>query len=66
LGILRLEKHYPKERLENGCLRALRFGALSFKSVNNILENGLDRLEEKPQSPSLPAHDNIRGGQYYH
>jgi transposase len=66
LGILRLEKHYPKERLENGCLRALRFGALSFKSVNNILENGLDRLEEKPQSASLPAHDNIRGGQYYH
>ena len=50
LGILRLEKHYSKERLENGCLRALRFGALSFKALNNILENGLDRLEEKTQT----------------
>jgi transposase len=66
LGILRLEKHYSKERLENGCLRALRFGALSFKALHNILENGLDRLEEKPQTAALPAHDNIRGGQYYH
>lgn len=66
LGILRLEKHYSKERLENGCLRALRFGALSFKALNNILENGLDRLEEKTQTALLPAHDNIRGGQYYH
>jgi hypothetical protein len=66
LGILRLEKHYSKERLENGCLRALRFGALSFKALHKILENGLDRLEEKPQTAALPAHDNIRGGQYYH
>ena len=32
LGILRLEKHYPKERLENASLRALKFGALSFKA----------------------------------
>ena len=68
LGILRLEKHYPKERLENASLRALKFGALSFKALRKILSAGLDRLEEKPQSSpgALPAHDNIRGGQYYH
>ena len=68
LGILRLEKHYPKERLENGCLRALKYGALSFKALRNILDNGLDRLEEKNHgaNSALPAHDNIRGGQYYH
>jgi hypothetical protein len=32
------------------------------------LENGLDRLEEKDSgsTAALPAHDNIRGGQYYH
>ena len=47
LGSLRLEKHYSQERLENACLRALRFGALSFKALHNILENGLDRLEKK-------------------
>jgi transposase len=68
LGILRLEKHYSKERLENACLRALKFGALSFKALRKILSSGLDRLEEKSQnSPAaLPAHDNIRGGHYYH
>ena len=36
LGILRLEKHYPKERLENASLRALKFGALSFKALRNL------------------------------
>ena len=67
LGILRLEKHYSGQRLENACLRALKFAALSFKALRNILENGLDRLEEKEASTAtLPAHDNIRGGQYYH
>jgi transposase len=67
LGILRLENHYPKERLENAAARALRFANLSLKALRKILENGLDRLEEKdPSSALLPLHDNIRGGQYYH
>jgi hypothetical protein len=68
LGILRLEKHYPKDRLEKAASRALRFGALSFKSLRNILSAGLDRLEENDPSSnsSLPAHENIRGGHYYH
>lgn len=68
LGILRLDKHYPKERLENAAARALRFSNLSLKALRKILENGLDRLEEKDSASTavLPAHDNIRGGQYYH
>jgi len=68
LGILSLHKHYPKERLENAAARALRFSNLSLKALRKILENGLDRLEEKDSGPTatLPAHDNIRGGQYYH
>lgn len=68
LGILRLEKHYPKERLEKAARRALRFGALSFKSLRKILSSGLDRLEQDNNSSrsSLPAHENIRGSRYYH
>ena len=68
LGILRLDKHYPKERLENAAARALRFSNLSLKALRKILENGLDRLEDKDSgsTAALPAHDNIRGGQYYH
>jgi len=68
LGILRLEKHYSGQRLENAALRALKFGALSFKALRNILANGLDRLEENPDGskPALPDHQNIRGSGYYH
>jgi len=68
LGILRLDKHYPKERLENAAARALRFCNLSLKALRKILENGLDRLEEKDSGSTavLPPHDNIRGSQYYH
>ena len=67
-GILRRGKHYPKDRLENAATRALRFCNLSLKALRKILENGLDRLEEKDSGSTamLPAHDNIRGGQYYH
>ena len=67
-GILRLDQHYPKDRLENAAARALRFSNLSLKALRKILETGLDRLEEKDAGPSatLPPHDNIRGGQYYH
>lgn len=68
LGILRLEKHYSAKRLENAAKRALKFSALSFKALRNILENGLDRLEEKSDdsTPALPDHPNIRGSTYYH
>jgi transposase len=67
MGILHLEKHFPKQRLENASLRALKFCSLSFTALRKILEKGLDRIEENSQtSATLPAHDNIRGGQYYH
>jgi hypothetical protein len=68
LGILRLEKHYPKERLEKAARRALKFGALSFRSVRSILSGGLDRLDhDEPDSQSAPSgHQNIRGSHYYH
>ena len=68
LGILRLEKHYPKERLENASQRALKFGSHSLRSLRNILSSGLDRLEEKHEcsESALPDHENIRGSHYYH
>jgi transposase len=68
LGILRLEKHYPKERLEKAARRALKFGALSFRSLRRILNTGLDRLDhdETESKPAPSAHENIRGSHYYH
>ena len=68
MGLLRLAKVYTPERLESACDLALSGGATSYKSVNSILKTKLD-LE--PRQQTLPettpiAHDNIRGGHYYH
>lgn len=68
LGILRLEKHYSKERLEAASCRALKFGAVSLRSLRNILSAGLDRLQPDDDSSqsALLTHENIRGSHYYH
>lgn len=67
LGILRLGKKYPPERLEAACARAHAAGARSYRSVNSILERGLDHLAiASPITPEAPLnHDNVRGPTYY-
>lgn len=66
LGIIRLEKKYSPERLENACKRALKIGGISFASVKSILEKELDHQEVElvEDSPQID-HENIRGGDYY-
>jgi transposase len=67
LGLLRLGERYGKDRLEAACGRALRAGALSYRSVNSILQRGLDQVPQEEQA-SLPLpqdHENIRGAAYY-
>jgi transposase len=71
LGILRLGKQYGPERLEAACARALAVGARSYRHVDSILKNGLDRVapptSDSPAQLNLIAdHENIRGGKYYH
>jgi transposase len=69
LGILHLEKHYEKERVEAAAKRALRFNTCSFRSMKSILSIGLDRESEPGEQGSgqlsLPLHQNIRGREYY-
>ncbi len=68
LGILRLEKEFGKERLENACKRAVLIQAMSYKSIHSILKKGLDRHDPPtPPTASKPTkHPNIRGSRYYH
>jgi len=68
LGIMRLGKHYSTPRLEAASRRALVIGSCSYKSVESILKNGLDRKPLPPTSIDTPAieHDNLRGADYYH
>ncbi len=68
LGILRLGKQHGEERLEAACQRALALGACSYKSLESILRQGLERLPLAQQNlPLLPdEHINLRGPGYYH
>ena len=67
LGILRLEKKYSAERLEEAARRALAIKSYSYWSVKSILVNGLDKLPipQETEVTLIVQHDNIRGSQYY-
>lgn len=72
LGIIRLQKRYGTERLEQACARAHAARARSYKHVDSILRSGLDRLpvsgaprNEGTPAPAAAVHEHVRGEQYY-
>lgn len=67
LGIMRLGDRYGSDRLEAACGRALGMGSHSYRSVQSILANGLDKvpLAETRAIPDHRPHDNVRGPGYY-
>jgi len=67
LGILRLGKSYGDQRLEAACERALHINALSYRSIESILKNGLDQksLPGTDNKTRPVQHTNIRGAEYY-
>ena len=67
LGILRLAKTYPAERMEAAARRCLRAHAYNCQSMDSILKNQLDRLPLPGNPPVQPAvdHENIRGADYF-
>ena len=66
-GILSLANRYEQERVEAACRRAMTSRPSGYKQIKNILERGLDTIEEPSTSSSilLPQHDNIRGAEAY-
>jgi len=71
LGILRLGKQFGKDRLEAAAARAVAVRARSYRHLELILKNGLDRMptptesEAEGTTTSPVVHENIRGGGYY-
>ncbi len=67
LGIMRLGKRYGESRLEAAAARALAIRGHSYRSVESILKNGLDRqpLPEAPPELIPREHENVRGSAYY-
>jgi transposase len=61
LGIIRLEKEFGEQRLEAACHRAINIGGYSYKSIQSILNKGLDRIKEtEPAQTLLIEHENLR------
>lgn len=66
LGILRLGKRYGDLRLEAACVRALAVRARSYRHVESMLKNGLDRVVDSDAPTTLLlTHENVRGPRYY-
>ena len=67
LGILRLARTYPAERMEAAARRCLRARAYNYQSMDSILKNQLDRLPVPgdPLAQAALEHDNIRGADYF-
>jgi len=67
LGVIRLGKRYTPQRLEKACERAVAIGAYTYKNVESILKNSLDRqpLKSADKGQAVTVHPNIRGKQYY-
>lgn len=65
LGIIRLAKTYPPERVETACKRALELKAYNYRSVKSLLECNLENVDPAEKTVVIPLHANIRGNGYY-
>lgn len=68
LGIMRLAKRYGNDRLDAACARGLSIRSFSYRSIESILQHGLD--SQPLQSDTAPStgqrhHEHVRGGDYY-
>ena len=64
-GMLMLVKKYGAARLEAACDRALKGPRVNYTMIKTILERGLDRQLNMPDTPPIPSHGNIRGKENY-
>lgn len=64
-GILSFAARAGKERLINACKMAHQFGYYNYGTIEEILKQNLDQLEQEDVNPAMPQHENIRGGNYY-
>ena len=64
LGVLRLLRDLPPERVEAVAARAVQIGALTSRSIASILANRLDA--SRSAAGTIVDHANIRGPGYFH
>lgn len=70
MGIIQLHHSYSSERLNMACKRAIDFGTYSYKRIQNILKNNLDKEEDdlssvESRTSHIPQHENLHGAKAY-
>ena len=67
VGILSFAKKVGNDRLTKACQRALGYGIYNYKTIQSILEKGMDKYDDDQENEKIqmPSHDNIRGENYY-
>lgn len=67
LGLIRLAEKHSIARMEAAAERALLTGAIGYKRVKSMLENGLDAqpVPPPPEMRPSPDHENLRGPEYF-
>ena len=66
-GVLSFAKRVGHTRLTNACKRADSFGLYNYGIIDQILRSKADCIpvEDEIANPDMPAHENIRGQDYY-
>jgi hypothetical protein len=64
-GILSFAKRVGHQRLIGACRRAHEAGWYNYKTIESILQKGLDKELSEDQNAPMPVHENIRGNNYY-
>jgi len=66
IGILSFSRKVGNDRLIRACQRALSYGLYNYKTIQNILEKGMDKYQDdESEQLQMPLHENIRGKKYY-
>jgi len=70
MGLIQLYKNFGSKRLNNACKKALELDIVSYKRIENMLKNNMDKhsllyqsLED--ETTHIPNHDNVRGSSTY-
>ena len=66
-GVLSFAKRVGNTRLSNACRRADSFGIYNYGIIDQILRSKADGIPFEDEIPNseMPAHENIRGQNYY-
>jgi len=64
-GLLNLQRKTDPQEFDKACQMAMEYQKYSYTFVLNILKNKMTKEQETKPSQPLPAHQNIRGKEYY-